>query len=906
MKRLLAFTVTIIIVKTIASSQITIGEMFTENRINPIGLDILHPRFSWVINSDERQVIQKAYEISVDVNEENLVNGSSFIWSSGKINSSQSVHVPYNGQQLKPGTKYFWKVRVWDNKGKVSDWSRIAWWQTGLLDYNAWEADWISTENSSDVTVHYFRKGFTVEGGREIKKATAYLAARGMYEASINGNRIGDAYLTPGWTSYSNRIQYQAYDVKDFIHAGTNAIGVILGDGWYKGRISRNVYGSETGLLAQLVIEYADGMTVLVKSDGTWKTSTGPVRISSIYDGEIYDSSKDLGAWDRPGYDDLSWNNVIVKNYTKKNIIHTYNEPVQKHEELQPVDILVSPEGDTIVDFGQNLVGWVKLTVSGAMGDSVILSHAEVMDKEGNFYIENLRGAKQRNIYILNGGDQVFEPHFTWQGFRYVKVEGLGKMPDPDNMTAIALYSDMEQTGSFTTSNPDLNQLQSNIMWGQKGNFLDVPTDCPQRDERLGWTGDAQVFCPTAAFNMNVNNFFSKWLKDLAADQFDDGNVPVVIPNVLGRGVAGSAGWSDAATIIPWSIYQSYGDRKVLEDQYPSMKAWVDYLVDISNDLLRNNGFHFGDWLFYSLDDDNGGRSAVTDKYLMAQCFFANSVKIVSETAALLDREEDNKYYSALYGQIKDIFNNEFVTPNGQLVSNTQTAYVLALQFDLLPEKIREQAVTRLVKNINEYGHITTGFLGTPYINHVLTRFGQTDVAYELLLKDTYPSWLYPVRKGATTIWERWNGIKPDGTFQYASMNSFNHYAYGAIGDWMYKVIAGIKPEKPGYSEFIIQPKPGGGLTSAYGEIKTYYGLIRSDWKIENNNFSIEINIPVNTNARVYLPASSTNNITEGGERITDLETVDIIEVKDNCVLLLLGSGKYSFTVNDYEPGVEQ
>ncbi len=547
-------------------------------------------------------------------------------------------------------------------------------------------------------------------------------------------------------------------------------------------------------------------------------------------------------------------------------------------------------------------MGWVKLSFSGAKRDSVILSHAEVLDKEGNFYIENLRGAKQRNIYILNGGDQVFEPHFTWQGFRYVKVEGLGKMPDPDDMTAIALYSDMEQTGSFVTSNPDLNQLQSNIMWGQKGNFLDVPTDCPQRDERLGWTGDAQVFCPTAAFNMNVNNFFSKWLKDLAADQFDDGNVPVVIPNVLGKGAAGSAGWSDAATIIPWSIYWSYGDRKVLDDQYPSMKAWADYLVDISNDLLRNNGFHFGDWLFYSLDDDNGGRSAVTDKYLMAQCFFANSVKIVAETAALLGREEDNKYYSALYGQIKDIFNNEFVTPNGQLVSNTQTAYVLALQFDLLPEKMREQTVSRLVKNIREYGHITTGFLGTPYINHVLTRFGQIDVAYELLLKDTYPSWLYPVRKGATTIWERWNGIKPDGTFQYPSMNSFNHYAYGAIGDWMYKVIAGIIPEKPGYSEFIIHPRPGGGLTSADGEIKTYYGIIRSNWKIEKNNFNIEISIPVNTCARVYIPASSTDDITEGGKKITGSETIDFVEIKDDYVLLILGSGKYNFTVSEPKP----
>ncbi|MDT8402244.1 MAG: family 78 glycoside hydrolase catalytic domain, partial [Bacteroidales bacterium] len=692
------------------------------------------------------------------------------------------------------------------------------------------------------------------------------------------------------------------YDVKDLLAGGENTIGIILGEGWYKGRISRDVYGSETAVMTQLIIEYADGRTALVKSDGTWKTSTGPVVSSSIYDGEIYDSGKEMIGWDSPGFNPSPWTEVTVKDYPKNNIVHTYNEPVRKHEELSPVDIFISPGGDTIVDFGQNLVGWVKLAVKGERGDSVWLYHAEVLDKEGNFYVENLRGAKQRNIYILNGSDQVFEPHFTWQGFRYVKVKGLKKMPQQADMSAIVLYSDMEKSGSFTTSNPDLNQLQSNIVWGQKGNFLDVPTDCPQRDERLGWTGDAQVFCSTAAFNMNVNSFFSKWLKDLAADQFDDGNVPVVIPNVLGARSSGSAGWSDAATIIPWNIYRSYGDLKVLEDQYPSMKAWVDYLVSVSNDLLRNNGFHYGDWLFYSLDDDNGGRSAVSDKYLIAQCFFANSVKIVAETASLLGRDEDSKYYSALHGQIKDIFNNEFVTPNGQLVSNTQTAYVLALQFDLLPEKMRKQAVSRLLTNIREYGnHITTGFLGTPYINHVLTRFGQIDVAYELLLQETWPSWLYPVKKGATTIWERWNGIKPDGSFQYPSMNSFNHYAYGAIGDWMYKVIAGINPEKPGYREFSVNPRPGGDISSATGELNTYYGLIRSAWKIENNNFLIEIDVPVNTLAKLYLPGSSVLDISEGGKNITEVETVDILEESEKYILLMLGSGRYSFNVSAYD-----
>lgn len=901
MKRSVLFVVSFLWFTVPAICQLTIVEMFTENRRTPMGLDEPHPRFSWIIDSDQRQILQAAYEIRVGENADDLESGKDILWSSGLVSSSQSVHVPYSGRSLEPGKRYCWQVRVWDNRGNESGWSEVSWWQTGLMNNSAWKADWICGHQHGDTNVSFFRKDFILDENREIVKATAYLTARGLYEARLNGERVGDAYLTPGWTSYNKRIQYQAYDVRDMIRKGENTIGIILAEGWYKGRISRNVYGSETALLAQLVVEYKDGTTTVIASDGTWKVSDGPLRSSGIYDGEIYDARKEIAGWDEPGYNALSWEKVIIGDYSFDNIVHTVNEPVRKHEELKPVEILISPAGDTIVDFGQNLVGWVRLKAGGGRGDTIILSHAEVLDKEGNFYTENLRGAKQRNVYILNGKEQVFEPRFSWQGFRYVKVEGLERMPHEDDMTAIVLYSDMDRTGEFHTSNPDINRLQDNIVWSQKGNFLDVPTDCPQRDERLGWTGDAQVFCNTAAFNMNVNSFFAKWLKDLAADQFDDGNVPVVIPNVLGKASAGSAGWSDAATIISWNIYLAYGDRKVLEDQYHSMKAWVEYLVNASDDLLRDQGFHYGDWLFYSLDDDNAGRSAVTDRYLIAQCFFANSVRIVAETAAILGKEEDAQYFSALHGQVKEIFNNEFVTPNGRLASNTQSAYVLALQFDLLPVNMREQAVDRLVENIRQYGmHITTGFLGTPYINHVLTRFGRVDVAYELLLQDTYPSWLYPVKKGATTIWERWNGIKPDGSFQYASMNSFNHYAYGAIGEWMYRMIAGIRPDKPGYSEFVIDPRPGGNISSAGGQLLTYYGLIKSDWKIENGDFFIDIQVPVNTGARVYLPANSKENIWERGQRIMDVKTIDVLEENDEYVLLMLGSGKYNFRIENY------
>ncbi len=871
-----------------------IDQVFTENLTNPIGLDCQTPRFTWIIKSADRQVMQSAYELRVGISKDLAKETKSIAWESGRIDSENSVYVKYNGDDLLAGTRYFWQVRIWDNKRNVSDWSDIAWFQTGLMSHQGWKAAWISAEPVDNINAYYFRKDFRTDGSKKILKASAYITAKGMYEASINGKRMGDLFFTPGWTSYNNRIQYQVYDLTTVLNSGENTFGIILGEGWYKGRISRKHYGSELAVIAQLYIEYEDGSSELIITDDSWKTTNGPIIISDIYDGEIYDSSLEMPGWNNRGYDDSSWSLAELKNFSKKEIISSDSEPVRKQEQLKPIDIFETPRGEKVIDFGQNLVGWVKLKINGAKGDTIILSHAEVLDKDGNFYTENLRGAKARNIYILNGEDQEFEPHFTWQGFRYVKVEGLLDMPEAENFLACALYSDMEQSGKFSTSNDDINQLQQNILWGQKGNFIDVPTDCPQRDERLGWTGDAQAFASTAAYNMHVHNFFAKWLKDLAADQFEDGNVPVVIPHVLGKSTAGSAGWSDAATIVPWNIYQAYGDIKILEDQYASMKAWVDYLVEISNDLLRNNGFHFGDWLFYSQDDDNGGRSAVTDKSLMAQCFFANSARIVASAAGILGKKEDHDFYSQLLTDIKSVFFKEFVTPNGQLVSNTQTAYVLALYFDMLPEEFREVAAERLVKSINDYGHITTGFLGTPYINHVLTSEGYLDTAYMLLLRDKYPSWLYPVRKGATTIWERWNGIKTDGTFQYPSMNSFNHYAYGAIGDWMYKVVAGINPTKPGYKEFIIKPQPGGGISSACGELNTYYGLIKSDWKIEDDIFMINIEVPVNTSAAVYLPALSIDQVEESGLNKKEMMKMDYF-VNDDYLVLKIASGSYHF-----------
>jgi len=552
-----------------------------------------------------------------------------------------------------------------------------------------------------------------------------------------------------------------------------------------------------------------------------------------------------------------------------------------------------------VIDFGQNLVGRIRMKVSGKSGEKVVLSHAEVLDRAGNFYIENLRSAKAQDTYILKGeGEETYEPLFTWHGFRYLKVEGYPGELKPENFTAVVLYSDMQPTGTFVTSDSLVNQLQHNIQWGQKGNFLDVPTDCPQRDERLGWSGDAQVFSRTASFNMNVNSFFAKWLKDLEADQVD-GKVPHVIPNVLGAGSVNSAGWADVATIVPWNMYLNYGDRQLLQQQYGSMKAYVESIRKTAVNDLWNSGFHYGDWLFYRPDDDVLGRAAVTDCYLIAQCFYTNSVQLLINAANVLGKRDEASEYSILLDRIKKAFINEYMTANGRLVSGTQTAYVLALNFNMLPEDLRDQAAKRLADNVAFYGnHLTTGFLGTPYICHVLSRFGYTDLAYTLLLQKTYPSWLYPVTMGATTIWERWDGQKPDSTFQTPGMNSFNHYAYGAIGDWMYRVMAGLDTYEDGvgYKHSMIKPHIGGGFTSVAASLETYYGTLSCAWQVKGSDLTMDIEIPANTTATVFVPADDEADILEGGKTLSLVKDIQVTGKETGYVVLKVGSGKYYFT----------
>ncbi|PMC34694.1 alfa-L-rhamnosidase [Bacillus sp. UMB0899] len=813
-----------------------VTELKIEYRENPIGLDVVKPRFSWKLVSKEQNVLQEAYRIVVS-------KGGVDLWDTGINESSNSVLIQYEGPELAPLSLYEVKVEVWDNKGNQGLVQGT--FETGLLGGTNFSAEWITHEFPEEETAcPVFVKEFSVK--KTIERVRVYATSLGVYEIKINGEKLGDTFFAPGWTSYKNRLQYQTYQA-DRILQEKNKIEITVGNGWYKGifgfTCTPNHYGDRVAALAEIHITYTDGTSEIIKTDESWKVTTGSIRSSEIYMGETIDSC----------YKNEKLEEVVSTSYKMENIIAQESEPVRITEKLPAKELIITPKEEKVIDFGQNLTGFVEVKVKGKVGQRITIKHAEVLDKEGNFYPDTLRKAISVDQYVCNGEEQTFLPHFTFHGFRYISIEGLEDI-QLENFTACVLHTEMEETGTFISSSPLVNQLQSNIQWSQRGNFLDIPTDCPQRDERLGWTGDAQVFAGTAAYNHNVALFFTKWLHDVASEQTEEFGVPHVVPNILGD-QDGAAAWSDAAVIIPWVIYETYGDVRILEEQYESMKGWVEYITSkCGSNGLWQTGFQYGDWL--ALDkEESADRTGATDKYLVANAYYAYSTNILRKAAEVLNKAEDIKKYSELYQKVKKAFNEEYITATGRLVSETQTGCVLALYFDLAEEKYRNRILEALETNIaNHKNHLSTGFVGTPYLCHALTENNLHDLAGTIFLKEDYPSWLYSVKKGATTIWERWNSILPNGDFDTSGMNSLNHYAYGSIGEWMYRRLAGINQLQPGYKKILIKPQFIKGITSIDATFNSVYGEINSSWSCKDNVIKVAIEIPANTTAILYLP----------------------------------------------------
>ena len=880
---------------------------------NPLGIDSRCPRLSWEIQSERRGVRQTAYRVRAGSTQEGLEAGAADCWDSGWVKSAHSAHVEYAGEKARSRRRVWWQVEVRDERGNAAR-SESAWWEAGLLAAADWCAGWISSDlvGTADepAPCPHLRRAAVLSGA--VRSARLYVTAHGLYEFSVNGQRVGQDELRPGWTDYRYRLTYDVHDVTGLLRPGENVFGAILGDGWYCGHIahlSRQQYGDRPRLLAQIVVEYADGTTETIPTDAAWRTAAGPIRQADLLMGEVYDAQLELPGWDAPGYDDGQWEPVVTyPGPMGAPPTARRGPPVRATQLLTPTaptacDSLPDGHRGWLYDVGENMVGNVRLRLRGPRGLTVRLRYGERLDADGSLYTANLRKARATDFYTLKGeGEETYQPRFTFHGFQYVEVATAdGELEGAPQLVGVVLHSDTPLSGEFSCSDPLVNQLQRNIQRSQRGNFLEVPTDCPQRDERLGWTGDAQAFVGTAAFNMDVAAFFTKWQDDLADAQKSDGAVPPLVPHCC-LGPDGGPAWADALLICPWTMYRIYGDTRLLREHYGTFTRFLDYLIATSPGHLRcveESGEQpcFGDWLALDGSPDSFGGTA---KGLIGTAFFAHSAALLARIASVLGKKEDARKYRRLAGKVKETFNRAYVGEDGLVVpgTRTQTAHVLALGFDLLPEAARPAAAAALADDITARGnHLSTGFVGTPYLAPVLTRAGRVDVAFALLHQKSWPSWLYAVTQGATSIWERWDGWTQEKGFQSVSMNSFNHYAYGAVGEWLYGSVAGIGVGAPGYRRIVIRPHTG-DLTSARASYHSMYGLIESAWERDDERLTLEVVVPPNTRATVHVPVAIPGAaIHEGNRLATQADGVRFLREEAGAAVFAVGSGRYRFEV---------
>jgi alpha-L-rhamnosidase len=909
-----------------------------EYLVNPLGIETPHPRLSWVLASADpsrRGTRQAAYQVEV-------ASDGAVTWDSGRVESDETAHIAYQGDALRAGRRYTWRVRVWDEAGAQSDWSEPAewgmgWWGPGWTTAKAGDdprertaAAWIGgpppaawREDESQPSP-MLRKEFSLPG--PVRRAVLYASALGVYELRLNGARVGDRILAPEWTDYRRKAQYQAYDVTALLREGGNAIGALLGPGWYAGQLglgqaftglSRGTYGRWLRLIALLRVELASGETVEIASDGSWKaTLDGPIRASDLLAGEWHDARRDMPGWDAPGFDDAAWAPAVTGHGAP--LVAQPNEPIRVTQTLAPVALTEPRPGVFIYDLGQNMVGWARMRLRGQAGDAIRFRHGEALNPDGTLYRDNLRladpdapqqGAQQEDRYVCRGGgEETFEPRFTYHGFRYVEVTGLSARPALGDLAGCVFHSSSPDAGQLECSSPLLNKILSAIRWTQRGNLMSAPTDCPQRDERLGWSGDIQVYSQTAIYTMDMAAFFTKWLRDFREAQAEDGRFPDFAPHPFDPEArfSGNPGWGDAGVIVPWRLYLNYGDMRILEEAYPAARRYVDWSAARNPDLIWRNRdqltpLWYGDWLnadtFVDLPDvpRTGGQ---VPKEVYSTAFFAYSTQLVARMAEVLGRPQEARQYHALAKNIRTAFNRAFVSPDGRILGDTQAGYALALHFDLLPDRLRKRAAGRMVGALDPYhGALSTGIQSTVRMMIELVRHGYAEVAYRLMTRTDIPSWGYMVQNGATTIWERWDGWAKGRGFQNPGMNSFNHYAIGAVGEWMWRVIAGINPDEsgPGYRRVVIRPVPGGGLSWAKASYPSMRGLIEAAWAVDPRGFSLDVSIPPGVVAAVHVPAPAGAVVSEGGLPVEQAAGVSAVARDADTVRVEAGSGTYHF-----------
>jgi alpha-L-rhamnosidase len=937
-----------------SEGSLSVRHLRCEYRVNPLGIDASAPRLSWQVSSPEQGQRQTGYQILVASSQELLSKEKGDLWDSGKIAGRQTVNVAYAGRPLPSRQQCFWTVRAWDKEDRPSTWSQPASWSMGLLDANDWTAQYISYRDTTPVfkdrdkhflpPARQFRKQFPL--GKEVRRATIYATALGIYELHLNGKRIGDAFFAPGWTDYRKRAYYNTYDVTRLIEQGENAIGAWVADGWYSGyvgfglltgigteKIGRYTYGKTPAVMAQLEIEYDDGSRETIATDESWKVSgDGPIRQADLLMGEFYDSRLEQSAWSQAGYDDRNWEGAILAEengrpqatfYEFRNPTEPGGEPavegrevhlgfhppkleafpglpVRVTEEIRPVEVSGREPGTYMFDLGQNFAGTVRLKVTGPSGQEIKLRYGEMLHPDGRLMTENLRAARATDYYICKGNEQgeVFTPRFTFHGFRFVEVSNYPGKPDNDTITGLVLHSDTPLTSTFECSDPMVNQLFRNVVWTQRANFLDLPTDCPQRDERMGWTGDAQAYVGTAAYNADVAAFYTKWLRELMESQRPGGTFPGYAPFPFQHGWDFGTAWADAGIICPWTIWQAYGDTLIIERCWQPMTQFMKWRAQTSrNDLGIVHGNNWGDWL---------AQGAATPLDYIDTAYYAITSRMMADMATAIGLENEAAAYEKQFERIQTAFNEKYVRDDGSLTVETQTAYSLALFANLIPQELRHASGKKLAEMIAANGNrMATGFLGTRPLLPELSLVGQHDLAVFLLQSHEFPSWGYEIDQGATTIWERWDSFtKEDGFGRHnASMNSFSHYAFGAVCEWMFRTLAGIQSDGPGYSKIIIRPMPPSPGSNAQHEpidwVKASYdsihGRIESQWRLDGDRFKLDVVVPTNTTATVYLPARDSSGVTSNGKPLSQIEGVRFVRIEDGRAVLEVDSGPYHF-----------